>query len=341
MRKAYTLSAIAVAATLAMAGPATAFASESAAPPAASGADTSSSDTTSTGTSSTDQGASDKAEAPVVSVSSSPRDASGYAAGEVVEFQVTAPSSAKVSASSDALQNISLTQVSTGDGHTVHRGTGTVKAGFGIGTAHLSATADFGDTGSQGTTSFSVNTDPRPTPTPPVPVPSKASMSLSTDGGKPGDKVAVTIRSGNLKGNATVKSGAFTGTVNLERDPQHEGTWHGRATVSSHTASGYYAVDGYVGTTKFDTAKFGVAAGDAANHNSAKQHTAKQHTAKHTHHVKPLQPQQYKVPKGSVQTGMAPASDGGPSAGLIGAGALLGVGALTGTIALRRRHSNG
>ncbi|MFD3517484.1 hypothetical protein [Streptomyces sp. NPDC058657] len=346
MRKAFTLSAIAVAATVAMAAPATAFASDSGTPPTAVSAtpsapspapatDTPSvpaTDTPSalaTDTPTADPTASDKAEAPAVTVTSSPKDRTGYAAGERVTFTVTAPSAAKVTATSDALGGIRLTSSAPAGGHTLYQGTGTVKSGFGIGTAHLKATADYGDTGAQGSAAFSVNTTTRPTPTPPAPA--KASMTLSTDGGKPGDKVAVTITSGNLKGNATVKSGAFTGTVNLERDPQHEGTWHGRATVSAHTKSGYYGVEGYVGSTRIDTVKFGVDAGSAAPTNN------KHHTATHTHNVKPLQPHQYRIPKGSVQTGMAPAAaDSGADTGLIAVTAL-GASALIGTLALRRR----
>ncbi|MFJ6695359.1 hypothetical protein ACIQM4_04710 [Streptomyces sp. NPDC091272] len=376
MRKAFTISAIAVAATLAMAGPATAFASEGPASPAVSV-----SDTPSPATSPSDSHPSDKAEAPVVSVISAPKDKTGYAAGEVVKFKVSAPAGAKVSASSDALNGITVTQTGKGGDHNTYLGSGTVKSGFGIGTAHLTVTADFGDTGSQGATSFLVNTDTRPSPTPPVPAPSQASMSLSTDGGKPGDKVAVTIKSGNLKGNATVRSAAFTSTVKLERDPQHEGTWHGQATVSGNTKTGYYAVSGYVGNTKIDTAKFGVAAGDAANngkHHSANDgdhhavnngghHTANNgdrhsvnngdrhsvnngdhhavnngdhHTLQRAH-VKPLHPQEFKVPKGSVQTGMAPASGSGVDTGLIAGGAAIGAAALAGTVVLRRRRSNG
>ncbi|GHH44980.1 hypothetical protein [Streptomyces candidus] len=354
MRKAFTLSAIAVAATVAMAAPATAFASETGASstPVAAAGTPSATDTPSAHASSPAPGtptaapsASDKAEAPVVSVTSSPKDKTGYAAGEVVRFKVTAPTGAKVSAKSDALDRISLTpSAGTGD-HRTYAGTGTVKSGFGIGTAHLTVTADYGDTGAQSSATFLVDTETRPSPTPPVPVPAHPSMTLSTDGGKPGDKVAVTIESGNLKGNATVKSRAFTGPVNLERDPQHEGTWHGRATVSGNTRSGYYAVDGYVGTTKIDTAKFGVAAGSAAATGNGR-HTNEdsgRHTAAHTRsdQVKPVQPHQYKVPKGSVQTGMAPAaSASGDNTGLV-AGTALGATALVGAFALRRRHGNG
>ncbi|WP_433543876.1 hypothetical protein ACQPZG_01250 (plasmid) [Streptomyces sp. CA-294286] len=362
MRKAFTLSAIAVAATVAMAAPATAFASETGAsstPVAAASGTPSATDTPSAPASSPASdtptaapSAPDKAEAPAVSVTSTPKDRTGYAAGEVVRFKVTAPAGAKVSAKSDALDRISLTPSAGTGEHPVYAGTGTVKAGFGIGTAHLTVTADYGDTGAQSSAAFLVNTDARPSPTPPVPVPAHASMTLSTDGGKPGDKVAVTIESGNLKGNATVKSRAFTGQVNLERDPLHEGTWHGRATVSDHTRSGYYAVDGYVGTTKIDTAKFGVAAGSAAADNRRhtttdnRRHTAadsRRHTAAHTRsdQVKPVQPHQYKVPEGSVRTGMAPAASAdGINTGLV-AGTALGATALIGAFALRRRHGNG
>ncbi|MGW5401046.1 hypothetical protein [Streptomyces sp. NPDC003952] len=268
---------------------------------------------------------SDKAEAPAVSVTSSPKDAAGYKAGESVTFQITAPATAKVSAASDALTGISLAPATGPGGDTIsYSASGTVKPGWGIGTANLTVTADYGDTGTQTSAAFSVNTGTTPTPTP-TPDPSKPSMSLSTDGGKPGDKVDITIKSGNLKGSAVVKSDAFTTTVNLVQDTAAAGTWRGRAFISGDTKAGYYVVDGFVGNTKIDSVKFGVAAGSAGDH----------------HKVTPLPPDQHKIPKGSVQTGAAPVGvDAGFNTGLIGGATALGTAALAGTIALRRRHNN-
>ncbi|CAM5330312.1 hypothetical protein SAVIM338S_00907 [Streptomyces avidinii] len=261
---------------------------------------------------------SDKAEAPRVSITSSPKEAAGYKAGDSVTFQITAPSSAEVSAASDALTGITLTQTGSAGDKTTYSGTGTVKPGWGIGTANLTVTADYGDTGAQGSATFSVNTGTAPSPDP-----SKPSMSLSTDGGKPGDKVDITINSGDLKGSAVVKSDAFTATVNLLQDKSAAGTWRGRAVISGDTKAGSYRVDGFVGNTKIDSAKFGVAAGSAGNHK-----------------VTPLRPDQHKIPKGAVQTGAAPAgAHTAVNTGLVGA-AVLGAAALAGSIARRRRHNN-
>ena len=250
MRKAYTVSAIALAASLAIAAPAAAF--------AADGSPSASPTSSASATPSKDQGkqdqkkdASDKAEAKVA-ITSSPKDKAGYKAGEKVTFTVTTSGEAKVSASSDALKDVSV----SGSG-TSYTGSGVVKDGFGIGTAKLLVTVNYPDTGAQSTATFSVNTDGKPKPDP-----SKASMSLSTDGGKVGDKVGITIKSGDLKGNAYVESDAFGGKVNLVQDKTAAGTWHGTATVASNVKDGYYSVKGYVGSTLVDTAKFGTQGSD-------------------------------------------------------------------------------
>ncbi|MDG4865691.1 hypothetical protein P8605_46835 [Streptomyces sp. T-3] len=394
MRKALTLSAIAVVASVGLAAPATAFAADAtpSATPSASASASAKSDKSSA--------------APVVSITSSPKDKAGYKAGEAVTFKVSTSGTAKVTASSDALTGISVS--GSGDSYT---GTGTVKSGYGIGTAHIKVTANYGDTGAEGSASFSVNTGGV------KPDPGKASMSLSKDSGKAGDKIDITIKGGDLKGNATVKSDAFGGTVKLERDPQHEGTWHGQATVSGKVADhGYYAVNGYVGDQLVDQAKFTITentptppkpgqsslsltpgsgkSGDKINltltgsgnpqssysansaafggnvkltlgkdgkwHGTATVANVKlgaykvtansgatatfNVTGKTVNPVKPVNPSDHKTPKGSVNTGMAPAADSSSNAGdiALGAGvAALGAAGLTSMAVLRRRNNNG
>ncbi|MFI6940526.1 hypothetical protein ACIBI4_14740 [Streptomyces sp. NPDC050418] len=266
MRKALTVSAIAVAASMALAVPATAFAadatpSDNPSPSATAPSDpttpsdpTAPSDPTTPSDPTPTAPAPDKAEAQV-SITSSPKDETGYKAGEQVTFQVTTSGKAQVTASSDALSGISV----SAQGDTTYTGTGTVKAGYGIGTGKLTVTANYGDTGAQGSASFAVNTGDTPKPTPD---PAKPSLALSTDGGKVGDKVSVTVKDAGSDSVATVKSDAFGGTVKLERDPQHEGTWHGTATVADSAKSGYYRVDALLDGKVVDSAKFGVQGSD-------------------------------------------------------------------------------
>ncbi|WP_415952277.1 hypothetical protein [Streptomyces sp. KLOTTS4A1] len=265
MRKALTVSAIAVAASMALAVPATAFAADAAPSDAPSQSATA---TTATTAAPADQGqgqsrnqstdqqqpASDKAEANVA-VTSSPKDRTGYRAGEQVTFRVTTSGKAEVTAESEALTGISV----TAQDDTTYTGTATVKDSYGIGTGRLTVTTDYGDTGAQGTATFPVNSgdSPKPEPTP-TPDPAQPSLSLSTDGGKAGDKVAVTVDDAGSDSVATVRSGAFGGTVKMERDPQHEGTWHGTATIADRAESGYYRVDALLDGKVVDSAKFGV-----------------------------------------------------------------------------------
>ncbi|GAA1351416.1 hypothetical protein [Streptomyces beijiangensis] len=236
MRKAFTVSAIAVAASLAVAVPATAFAADGSPAPSPVVS-------TSTGTQ-TDQ----QQEAVQVRLSQS----SGKPGDKVTVTVKTSGKADKVSVSSDGLQDIQVAQASkTGD---TWIATATIAKNAKFGTYQVNAIANFPDTAQQASATLSVNTDPIVKPDP-----AKASMSLSTDGGKPGDKVDVTIKgaTGSTGTNASVESDAFGGKVALQKSG--ENTWHGTATVSKNTKSGYYRVDGYVGDTKIDSAKFGVA----------------------------------------------------------------------------------
>lgn len=239
MRKALTLSAIAVVASIGLAAPATAFAADATPAPAPSKSASAKSD--------------EGSATPVVSITSSPKDKTGYKAGDKVTAKVTTSGKAKVTASSDALSGISVTPGNGGNDYLV---TGTVKSGYGIGTATLKVTANYGDTGAEGSASFSVNTGGV------KPDPGKASMSLSTDGGKAGDKVQVEIKTGDLQGTPYVKSDVFGGKVSLTPKPGSKGVWGGTATVAKDVKSGYYKVDGYVGNQLVDSAKFGVQGSD-------------------------------------------------------------------------------
>ncbi|MBO0517080.1 hypothetical protein [Streptomyces beijiangensis] len=306
MRKAFTVSAIAVAASLAVAVPATAFAADGSPAPSPVVS-------TSTGTQ-TDQ----QQEAVQVRLSQS----SGKPGDKVTVTVKTSGKADKVSVSSDGLQDIQVAQASkTGD---TWIATATIAKNAKFGTYQVNAIANFPDTAQQASATLSVNTDPIVKPDP-----AKASMSLSTDGGKPGDKVDVTIKgaTGSTGTNASVESDAFGGKVALQKSG--ENTWHGTATVSKNTKSGYYRVDGYVGKTRIDSAKFGVA-NDVAHHTDHNK-------------VAPLNPTHHKTPRGSVNTGQAPAasSHDGINTGMIAGASALGIAALAGSVALRRRRTNG
>ncbi|RII15782.1 hypothetical protein DSC45_18280 [Streptomyces sp. YIM 130001] len=425
MRKALTVSAIAVAASMALAVPATAFAADASSSPSSTAAatapsspdpDASPSPSASDGSgapvdtsdSSTDP-APDKAQADV-SITSSPDGESGYKAGEKVTFQVTTSDKADVSAASDALSDISVTS----QDDTTYIGTGTVKDGYGTGTGTLTVTANYPDTGARSTATFPIDTSDSPTP---APDPVGPALSLSTDGGKVGDKVSVTVQDAGSDSVATVRSDAFGGTVTMERDPQHEGTWHGTATVADSVKSGTYGVDALLDGKVVDSAKFGVQGSDkpapapapgrstlAVSPGSGKTgdkiavtvdapsinpkskvstdsrafggkvalspgKDGKWHgtatvakvkagdykvttgtgadpvtfTVTAKSHVKPLAPSEHKTPKGSVNTGMAPAShdqEGLNSAAVVGFAAL-GAGSLAGAGLLRGRRNHG
>ncbi|MFD9082040.1 hypothetical protein [Streptomyces erythrochromogenes] len=139
--------------------------------------------------------------------------------------------------------------------------------------------------------------------TAPTPQPGKDSLSLSTDFGRPGDKVVVTVRTGEKS--ASVTSRAFAGgRVDLKSDGK--GSWTGTATVAEDVKTGYYGVQAFAGGKQFDTVKFSTEAGGTPDVKPTPKPTP-QPTKPPQPHPRPLQPSEHKKPKGSVNTGEAPA----------------------------------
>lgn len=131
-------------------------------------------------------------------------------------------------------------------------GTGTMRAGWGIGTAHLTVTANYGDTGAQAGVGFPVNTGTRPDPRP-----VDAAFSLSAGSGRAGDRVGIAIEGAGAAGEAHVTSDAFGGRVGLVRGA--DGVWRGRATVSGKVPDrGSYRVTGYTGGQEIGRSRFTV-----------------------------------------------------------------------------------
>ncbi|MEV7586141.1 hypothetical protein [Streptomyces erythrochromogenes] len=152
----------------------------------------------------------------------------------------------------------------------------------------------------------------------PAPQPGKNSLSLSTDFGRPGDKVAVTVRTAEKS--ASVTSRAFTGgRVDLTSDGK--GTWTGTATVAGDVTTGYYGVEAFAGGKQFDTVKFSTEAGGTPDVKPTPKPTpTPQPTKPPQPHPQPLKPSEHRTPRGSVNTGEAPAGlpAGTPAAGLTG-----------------------
>ncbi|KIF04027.1 hypothetical protein PL81_20950 [Streptomyces sp. RSD-27] len=238
MRKARTvrtLSSIALVSTLAVAGGAatTAFAAEvpslprSTSPPAARAS---------------------------VTVPSSP-----VRPGDAVSVTVTAPAGSKdLKVSSAALGAVAL--VPGGDA-TTWTGTATVAdaADGGHGVALTGTGPDGAGLGATARlTVGSGSTKPKPAPAP-------YALRLSTDVGRPGDKVVVTVKTAGKE--AYVKSAAFTGgRVDLKADGT--GTFTGTATVAEHARTGHYGIESFTGdgtsaAAHSATVRFSVEAGAA------------------------------------------------------------------------------
>ncbi|MGP3687723.1 hypothetical protein ACTVZO_24045 [Streptomyces sp. IBSNAI002] len=253
MRKALTLSAIVLASSMALGGATTAFAADSpvAGPSASTG--------THTGT------------------ASLKLSASSAEPGASVSFQMDVPDgSTHLSVSSKALADVKMT-----DG----RG-GTAKVtDVADGTYGVSLTGTGPDGGKlQATAQLTVKKGDKPAPKP-------SGVRLSTDFGRPGDKVVVTIKTDEKS--AFVKSDAFGGQVDLKSDGH--GTWTGTAVVAKNVKTGYYGVQAFAGGKQFDTVKFSTEAKGGAP------------DVKPQPKPQPLKPSEHKKPKGSVNTGEAPA----------------------------------
>ncbi|MFF4005749.1 hypothetical protein [Streptomyces sp. NPDC001717] len=197
--------------------------------------------------------------------------------GSSLTFEMEVPDgSTHLSVSSKALAEVKTTE---GRGGTavvadVPDGTyGVSLAGTGPDGAKLQATAQ-----------LTVRKGGEPTPAP-------STLSLSTDHGHPGDKVTVTVKTGER--NAYVQSGAFAGgRIDLKSDGH--GTWTGTAVVAKDVKTGYYGVEAYAGGKKFDTVTFATEGGSTPD-------------VKPRPKPQPLKPSEHRTPKGSVNTGQAPA----------------------------------
>ncbi|MCY0954842.1 hypothetical protein [Streptomyces sp. H27-S2] len=267
MRKALTLSAIILASSMALGGATTAFAADAPAP-----AGSSSPTTDGRTTDGTTSGGHAHAAAAGLTLS-----ASSAKPGASVSFQMDVPDgSTHLSVSSKALADVKMTE---------GRGGTAVVADVKEGDHGVSLTGTGPDGATlQATARLHVTADapaPKPTPRP-------STLNLSTDFGRPGDKVVVTVKTAEK--NAFVKSDAFGGQVNLRSDGK--GSFTGTATVAKDVKSGYYGVHAFAGGEEFDVVKFST--------------EAKAGPAPH-HDVKPLDPSLHKTPKGSVNTGQAPA----------------------------------
>ncbi|MEV7726561.1 hypothetical protein AB0P15_17680 [Streptomyces sp. NPDC087917] len=264
MRKALTISAIALASSMALGGATTAFAADSTASPSPSASASASS--------------TPKPAHAALSVPTSP-----VKPGDSVTLSMEVPDgSTNLSVSSSALKNVKMT-----DGRGVSATIADVKDGdYGV---SLVGTGPEGQK-LQATAQLHVKADsPKPTPAP-------STVQLSTDFGRAGDKVVVTVKTSAK--DASVKSLAFAGgQVNLKSDG--EGAFTGTATVAQDVKSGYYGVDAYAGGKKFDTVKFSTEGKSTPD--------KKTHVNPHVNpDVKPLKPSDHKTPRGSVNTGQAP-----------------------------------
>ncbi|WP_185910912.1 hypothetical protein [Streptomyces sp. WAC07149] len=265
MRKALTLTAVALTTSLALGGATTAFAAGTPTPAPSP-------------TASTHPAASARVEVP-----SSP-----VKPGDAISVTVTAPAgSANLAVSSAALGGVRLTPGKDGS----WSGTATV-ADVKDGSYGVSLTGSAPDgTKLQATAQLTVKKGDAPKP----PTPASSGLRLSTDFGRPGDKVTVTVKTTakDVK-DAYVKSAAFAGgRVDLKNDGH--GTFTGTATVAKDARTGYYGVDAFAGGKKFDTVKFSVEAKANPDVKPAPLKPA------------PLKPSEHKTPKGSVNTGQAPA----------------------------------
>ncbi|MET9852886.1 hypothetical protein ABZY57_08070 [Streptomyces sp. NPDC006450] len=218
MRKALTLSAIALASSMALAAPAVAFAADSV-PTAHSSA---------------------SPEAAPVALKLS---VSSGKPGDSVRMSMEVPDgSTNLSISSKALNDVEMT-----DG----RGATATIAKVADGNYGISLTGTGPDGKKLQATAQITVKEGKPTPTP---TPTASTLSLSQDHGKPGDKIDVTIRTAPDEKSAFVRSDAFGGQVDLKSNGK--GVWTGTTVVARDVTSGYYGVEAYAGGKKFDTVKF-------------------------------------------------------------------------------------
>ena len=204
------------------------------------------------------------------------------------------------------------------------KGTATVKA---IERSYYGVTGYVGST-EVDTVKFTVtenNNKPKPKPKP-SPVVGKSVILLGKSSGKAGDKVAVTLDAPSIgpHNKLDVRSAAFGGRVHLTQGK--DGKWHGTATVAKVRNGSYDVTSPIARTVHFKVIGSG--------------------SKPHGHGgVQPLAPGDHKTPKGSVDTGMAPAAASATTSHAGAAGLLLGTGvlgaaSLAGAFGLRRRKNN-
>ncbi|MFB0629377.1 hypothetical protein [Streptomyces sp. AB3(2024)] len=208
--------------------------------------------------------------------------------GDAIAFSVLAPAGSRFAISSAALDDVRVTEGKSG--WTASATVARVKDGsYGV---SLTGTGPDG-ANIRATAQLKVGAaTPKPTPAP-------STVRLSKDFGRPGDKVVVTVRTSAK--DAYVSSRAFAGGhVGLKGDGK--GAFTGTATVANDVTTGYYGVDAFAGGTKFDTVKFSTEAATTP----VKPHVDP--------NLKPLRPAEHQKPKGSVNTGQAPATAATPAA---------------------------
>ncbi|MFF3430860.1 hypothetical protein [Streptomyces sp. NPDC002602] len=295
MRKAFTISGIVLASSMALGVTGTAFAADTPHPTPTSSA------STGTGTGTDSGSGSDSGAKAGTTDASLKLSASTAKPGASVEISVTAPEgSTSLAVSSAALGDVKLTEGKSGTTWTGTAKVADVKDGdYGVA---LTGSAPGGKV--RATAHLTVKAGA------PDPKPQSPTLRLSKDFGRPGDKVAVTVTAGAGDKSAQVKSGAFAGgQVNLTSDGK--GTWTGTAVVANDVKTGYYGVDAFAGGKKFDTVKFSTEASGHDKKPDVKPVTPAQP-------VTPLKPSEHKKPKGSVNTGQAPLAATGTATGSTG-----------------------
>lgn len=179
MRKALTLSAIALASSMALGGATAAFAADSPTPTSSS------------------------SPSPHTAAAGLELSASKAKPGDAIRMSMEVPDgSTNLSISSKALDHVKMT-----DGRGATAEVAKVPAGtYGV---SLTGTGPDGKK-IQATAQLTVTSD--------APKPTESTVSLSRDNGKPGDKIQVTIKTAPNEKSAFVKSDAFGGQVSLKND---------------------------------------------------------------------------------------------------------------------------
>ncbi|MFB7057422.1 hypothetical protein ACFCXT_30435 [Streptomyces vinaceus] len=243
-------------------------------------------------------------------------------AGDVVKLKITGPKLTNVKISSDALTKTSVFQNAYGQG--------TVKSDVQPGTyaVTVSGTTDDGKTATASADLTVTGQAPAAT----------GVLTLSPGEGVQGAKVDVSLKigGGSQPKTVTVKSSAFEGgSVTLEQ--KETGVWKGTVTVAGNAKQGDHSVvaeSGIPGTRALATGTFKVTSKTPVTPDKPS-----------TPSESPVPTAEHVVPKGSVNTGMAPAASVSGSSSMaadITAGGVLAAGAAAAlAMTLRNRHHNG